>query len=80
MISYYTDGFDNGFVAMASNIFQSAHVNYFAAPKITGGIFGGGTMNGHTITTTEIDKVYAKSVADSNNSNPSAMNIWKIKT
>lgn len=79
MISYYTSGFDNGVVAMASNIYQGAHVNYFAAPKITGGIFGGGTMNGYTIATTETDEVYAMSVADSGNSNPSVMNVWKIK-
>ena len=68
-LSQYTSGFGDGLVMMASNIFQGAHVNFFAAPS-TG--FMDYSMNGYTITTTDGDDVYAMSSSD-------VVNVWKFK-
>lgn len=68
-LSQYTSGFGDGFVMMASNIFQGAHVNYFAAPAESG--FMSFDMNGYTITTLDTDEVYAMSSSD-------VVNVWKL--
>ena len=67
-LSQFTSSFGDGFVMMSSNIFQGAHVNFFAA--VAG--FMDYSMKGNTITTLDTDEVYAMSSSD-------FVNVWKVK-